>query len=654
MTDTTVTTSTIAAATVGAPAAATAAADNLISKFKGVDLEEPSSCLKLLINAPTEEERLKAKSKGCYYSNMLTETTREGRLISRTIETTYWACFTGPYIALHSKPPDYNSTSLPPAVDYVVLSPQTIFETSRDPKDTTFTLTNIFLNRSVSMKAEGTRTFRCATEREVQEWRCVVQCVVEVLRGDFSLPIPPGVPSIPRVESIKHDAVRLSWVPNEDGQISSLPILHYLIQTKKERGDWSMPILVHSLTPYVVIRDLIPGTQYSFRICATNVLGEGNYSKPSPKVSTLRTPQIAPNVPSVVGKAIDAVSLEWEGATSGVKDYWGTLSSPVHSTEIRAYLTTDLSNAVASQTFDSTIGHCTGVVNGLEPGTTYVFKSCAVSYAGCGKFSKESKQCRTLGKPESGPEKIKILSYTHDSVELDWGPNVYTAGTDEATITGYSIGIFSESGEATVAVHDANQTSYTVSGLTSETAYKFRICAVNQVGSGPSCAFSKQYKTKGRLTTAPNSFAVKKLERKNSTGGTEVGVQLSWGKPHVGPNVASITGYKIFCQNVSEGGTAVELMVLGPEATELVKPLFLSENGYGTFNFYICAVNALGMGPQSNTSALELVAPPTIPLTDATTTEGTGSVVTAVAPPKLFSTHLHRRRSQESHSQSAS
>ena len=79
------------------------------------------------------------------------------------------------------------------------------------------------------MKAEGTRTFRCATEREVEEWRCVVQCVVEVLRGDFSLPIPPGVPSIPRVESIKHDAVRLSWVPNEDGQISSLPILHYLI-----------------------------------------------------------------------------------------------------------------------------------------------------------------------------------------------------------------------------------------------------------------------------------------------------------------------------------------------------------------------------------------------------------------------------------------
>jgi hypothetical protein len=61
MTDTTVTTSTIAAATVGAPETATAAADNLISKFKGVDLEEPSSCLKLLINAPTEEERLKAK-----------------------------------------------------------------------------------------------------------------------------------------------------------------------------------------------------------------------------------------------------------------------------------------------------------------------------------------------------------------------------------------------------------------------------------------------------------------------------------------------------------------------------------------------------------------------------------------------------------------
>ena len=607
----------------------------LTESFAGIDLSEPSSCLKLLINSPTEERCLEAKAKGCYYSNTLSETKKEGRLITRTSTTSYWASFSGPYLALHDAAPNHNSTALPTALDYVVLSPETVFATSSDPKDTTFTLQKIFLNKSTDMTPESERTFGCSTEREVEEWRCAVQSVVEVLRGDFSLPTPPGTPSVPRIESIKHDAVRLSWTPASS--TTALPSLHYLIQTKQEQKDWSSPVLVHALTPYIVIRALLPGTQYAFRVCATNVLGEGDYSPPSSQVSTLRTPQIAPGAPVIIGRATTAVTLEWTGAPSGKQNHWGALSSPVHSIAIHAYERTNgtgsstqegPSSAAVTQIFSSTVGTYTGVVEGLEPGKAYVFKACAVSYAGQGTLSKASRSCRTLGKPEGGPSKLKIISYTHDSVKLDWGPSKYIGGKNTATITGYSIdvqrNVDSVESDATVPhdsvpVPNVEQTSYTVMNLLPGTSYSFRICATNEVGFGPPCNYSTPCTTKGPLVTAPKDFVVALMDRKNSTGTVEIGVSLSWKKPQVGPTVATMTGYKIFSQNKTHGsgasgrgvgeGPVVELMVLGPEATELVKPLFLNENGVGQYEFYICATNDLGLGPPSNTCSLKLATP---------------------------------------------
>ena len=104
------------------------------------------------------------------------------------------------------------------------------------------------------------------------------------------------------------------------------------------------------------------------------------------------------------------------------------------------------------------------------------------------------------------PNKIKIKGpTTHDQVALEW--SAYTAGTNEATITGYSIDIAvanSGSGEATgssgehkgdestttsVVVNDPLTTAFTVVGLSPATAYCFRICAINEVGNGPSCKY---------------------------------------------------------------------------------------------------------------------------------------------------------------------
>ena len=633
--------------------------------FEGINVNEPSACLKLLLLAPTEEARLKAKSAGCHYSNTITENIKEGRLISRFVKKTYWACFAGPYIALHDNAPLLDTSTTPTAIDYVVLSPETLFDTTTDPNDTSFTLKNIFLNKSTSMKPETTRTFHCQTERQVEEWRCSIQGVVEVLRGDFSLPTAPSQPSAPRVESIKHDAVRLSWNPTTTtSQLTSqLPTLQYYICTRKERDDWSEPILVHSSTCYIVLRDLLPGTQYAWRVCALNVLGQSIWSETSHKVSTLCAPTTSPSIPKIVERGTHTVTLEWNGSTtSGSKNFWGKLSSPVHSIEISAYdinikntsnNTNNEYQLVTTQIFNDTVGKCTGVVQNLNPGNTYLFRAAAVSYAGNGTQSKTSTKCKTLGKPESGPTKCKIsggVSHTHDTITIEW--NEYKSNKNEAEINGYQIDIEkinnekinNEKGTPTEetkneisttstknntetrtvlnsnATISQNKMTYNVTSLLPNTTYRFRVAATNEVGVGPFCDYGKAVTTMGPFDTEPKSFKVKQTSRTNNSGGTDIGISMKWKKPKMNKNISPMTGYKIYCQQFPS--PAVELMVLGPEATELENPLFLEENGGedGAFSFFICATSILGVGPSSNVEVVQITKPKVASVSDGLST----------------------------------
>ncbi len=102
-----------------------------------------------------------------------------------------------------------------------------------------------------------------------------------------------------------------------------------------------------------------------------------------------------------------------------------------------------------------------------------------------------------------------------------------------------------------------------------------------------------------------------------------------------------MTGYKIYCQQFPS--PAVELMVLGPEATELENPLFLEENGGedGAFSFFICATSILGVGPSSNVEVVQLTKPkvasvsdglPTLPELNTGVVGGLEATMAPVAP----------------------
>jgi hypothetical protein len=491
--------------------------------------------------------------------------------------------------------------SLHRAVDFVVLSPATSIITEGLASPNAFRLDQIYLNKTASLEATGSRTFTCASEQQVQEWQCCIQGVVDMLRGESSLPGLPPRPGRPRVEAIKHDAVRLSWpATSQDQNTSRTPLLRFLLSTKKGQSEWGDPIPVHASTPFAVLRRLDPGTPYSWRVAAVSVLGVGDYSKPSKEATTLRPPTKSPGVPQVLSIGTVSVTLSWTGGKTGSNKPWGSLVSPVHGIECRAYdaAQSAASDPVATCMYDCTLGQCTGDFPGLVSGKKYTFRVAAVSYAGAGPESGASVVIRTLGKPESTPTFApRIVGATHSEIDVEW--DSCEANEGEAPISGYLLQICDGETRAvitTAAVKNANKMR--VGGVKPSTAYCFTVAMVNAVGTGPSSPHSVIVRTKGPLSSAPNNFSV------TNTPDT---IQMTWTPPHLGPHDADLFGYKVFSQRFP--APAEEIATLGPDNHDLDASFLLETYVEGPYNFYVCGTNALGVGPQSNTSTITIARP---------------------------------------------
>ena len=126
-------------------------------------------------------------------------------------------------------------------------------------------------------------------------------------------------------------------------------------------------------------------------------------------------------------------------------------------------------------------------VTGLTNGQSYTFQLRAVNRAGPGKASDW-----VTATPLALPDQPVGLTATPDanSVILNW-----SAASADENITRYQFqGNGSGRGWQDIPGSDANTTSYTVTGLTNGQSYRFRVRAVNPVGTG---------QASDRVTTTP-------------------------------------------------------------------------------------------------------------------------------------------------------
>jgi Ca2+-binding RTX toxin-like protein len=211
------------------------------------------------------------------------------------------------------------------------------------------------------------------------------------------------------------------------------------------------------------------------------------------------------------------------------------------------------------------------------------------------RFSDQTVTVAIPRAPVLGAVTASRAASTTGSATVTW---TAPAGAATAGITSYEI-VVSSGGAVvnTITGIPATATSRVVTALTNGRGYSFAVRAVNVFGAGPLSAASAVVTPAG----LPGTMAAPAATRGNQSA------SLSW-TPPASNGGSPVTGYRI---QVRTGATVVRTVVLTTTPTSTVVTGLTNGTAY---NFRIAAVNALGTGAFSASSAtVTPVGAPTVP-----------------------------------------
>jgi hypothetical protein len=336
---------------------------------------------------------------------------------------------------------------------------------------------------------------------------------------------------------------------------------------------------VDSDTTTATVAGLTNGTDYTFKITATNDIGTSPVSRGSNAV----TPAGAPFTPTEVAavRGHESALVSWTKPSSN--------GSP-----ITGYTVTSSPGGV-TKTVEGDRSSAT--VAGLTNGTKYTFNVVATNDIGLGSASDPSNIVTPAG--------VTVAPTTAAATPGDRFADLSWAkpADNGAPITGYTI-TSTPAGATKTVSGDATNTR--VAGLTNGTEYTFTVRAINDVGTSPASEPSNAVTPAGVPTAATNIAAT----RGNKSA------SVSWAKS--APNGAPILSYTI--TSTPDGVTRT---VDSDTATATVAGL---KNGTN-YTFKITATNAVGTSVPSDPSNPVTPAGVTDAPTQVTATAGNQSAV---------------------------
>lgn len=253
----------------------------------------------------------------------------------------------------------------------------------------------------------------------------------------------------------------LAWTaPTGDGGDT---ITDYKVEYQTSSGGtWTLFSDGTSSTPGATVTGLTNGTSYDFRVSAINSVGDGPTAAITAAPAT--TPGAISGLTSTEGNS--QVILSWSAPSN-------TGGSPITDYKVEYSADGNTWNL-----FNDGVSASTGAtVTGLTNGTNYTFRVFAINAVGTALTP-----VSTSAKPATLPGAISGLTATagNNRVTLSWsapttGGSVITDYEVEYSTDGTTWSIFND------GVSDA--TSAVVTGLTNNTAYSFRVFAINGVGA---------------------------------------------------------------------------------------------------------------------------------------------------------------------------
>ncbi len=328
--------------------------------------------------------------------------------------------------------------------------------------------------------------------------------------------------------------------------------------------------------------NLVPGTNYTFRVEAFNAIGQSLLSN-----NASATPLGLPGAPTGLNAAAGnaQVPLGW------------TAPSNTGGTVITDYLIEYSSDGGGTWSIFShgASASTTATVTGLTNGTAYTFRVSAISSVGTGAASATASATPAVS--ASVPAAPTGLNATAGDTQasLSWTAPFSDGG---AAITDYLIEYSSDGGGTwSTFIHAASTaTTATVTGLTNGTSYMFRVSAINSVGTG--AVSSTASATPATVPGAPTGL--------NSVPG-DGQVALSWTAP-TSDGGSPITGYTV-AMSTDGGATFFQTMSVGNSTTATWTGI---TNG-ASYVFMVAASNSGGTGAYSATTQASPVALPGAP-----------------------------------------
>ena len=430
--------------------------------------------------------------------------------------------------------------------------------------------------------SDGTSTATSATVTGLTngtEYVFQVAAINSVGTGSYSVAssvvIPFTVPGQPTSLSgtAGINQIDLSWTaPTSNGGAA---VTDYVVEYSTNSGStWVTFVDGVSTSTSASVIGLTNGTGYIFRVTAKNAAGNGTASATTSAIVPRTMPSAAQSVTGTAGNA--QVALSWSAPVS---------NGGASVTDYAIQFSTDGTNWTLFT--DSVSTSTSATVTGLTNGTSYVFRVAAVNSAGTGAYSIASTSVTPFTTP--GTPTSVLVTRGNAQVSLSWTAPTSNGGN---AIIQYRVQYAPEGGDdystwSSSISTLSTSTSYTVTGLTNGTSYKFRVVAANSAGNG----------TYSSASDAVIPFTTPGVPTSVMTTAGNAQVSLSWTAPTSNGGDA-VTDYAIqYSSNLGSSWTTFSDSVSSSTSATVTG----LTNGTA-YVFRVAAVNTAGTGSYSSAS----------------------------------------------------
>ncbi|KAM9854667.1 contactin-1a [Aulostomus maculatus] len=387
--------------------------------------------------------------------------------------------------------------------------------------------------RTPNGSSNGELLIKNAMLKLAGRYTCTAQTTVDNVTASAHLVVrgPPGAPGGVRVSDKTDKSVTLQWSRGADNHS---PISKYTIQYRDSfakdvwRNATTSPTDVEGNAETATVVGLVPWTEYEFRVIATNTLGTGEPSSPSPKERTLdAVPVVAPSDVGGGGGTTRELTITWTPVQE--QYYYGPDFG-----YIVAFKPHDANEWIQVTIADPHAKRYIHKDSALPPSTEFQVKVKAFNNKGEGPYSLTALIYSAQDAPSEAPVSVEGKALSATEAILWWLPLL------QSNIDGYQVKFWrsqedSEGGAQRVVVSGReNQTR--LEGLKPDTLYLIEVRGYNSAGYGPPSE-PIQIQTKRAPPSRPPKIIGKKLKGNF--------VNIAW--EHVEPlaNEATVNGYKV-------------------------------------------------------------------------------------------------------------